>query len=93
MKWLDALKTVLLMNCREAAPLIAEAMEQKLAVQDRVAVRLHLAICGSCRRYRGQLSLLRRVLMLIGSTRVSSDQSQLSADARARIRFGLEHSN
>jgi len=93
MKWWDGLKTVLLMTCQGAAPLIAHAIDQKLAAQDRAAVQLHLGICRNCRRYRGQLLLMRRVLSLIAPRPLQADGDQLSADAKARIRVELERFN
>jgi predicted anti-sigma-YlaC factor YlaD len=90
MRWLDGLKVLLLMTCRDAAPLIALGMDQKLAAQDHTAVRLHLAICRSCRRYRGQLALLRRVLALFDSARLRSGGQLLSPEARARIQAELD---
>ncbi len=93
MKWLGGLKILLLMTCRDAAPLIAQGMDQELGTPDRVAVGAHLVICRSCRRYRKQLNLLRQVLSLIGSRELRVGLEQLSPQARARIGSGLESCN
>lgn len=90
MKWLRGAKSLLFMTCRDAAPLISRAMDQKLARQDRAAVKLHLAVCASCRRYRGQLAFLRRVAARIGGPSLRSDASALPPLAKTRIRVRLE---
>ena len=92
MKWLRTAKSLLLMTCRDAAPLISRAMDQKLPRQDRAAVGLHLTVCASCRRYRGQLSALRRLLAQFGGPGLPSDTSPLSPQAKTRIRIQLERS-
>lgn len=93
MKWVLGLRSVLFMTCRDAAPLISHAIDRELPPLDRTAVRLHLSICPSCRRYRGQLTLIRRVLLHLRDrppvkpwTRVEA----LSPEASARIRRALE---
>jgi predicted anti-sigma-YlaC factor YlaD len=90
MKWLRGAKSLLFMTCRDAAPLISQAMDHKLGRQDRAAVGLHLAVCASCRRYRGQLTFLRRLLARLGGPGLRSDASPLSPQAKTRIRVRLE---
>jgi predicted anti-sigma-YlaC factor YlaD len=80
------------MTCRDAAPLISQAMDRPLDPVDRAAVGLHLAVCPPCRRYRGQLLFVRRLLEQVGPSGPPprSGAPQLSVEARARIRQRLE---
>jgi hypothetical protein len=90
MKWLRALNRLLFFTCREAAPLLSRAMDQVLSAQDRLALRIHLWICPSCRRYRGQLALIRRVLAAYREHLLRACVSPLPEHARMRIRSELQ---
>jgi predicted anti-sigma-YlaC factor YlaD len=90
MRWTRALNLALFMTCRDAAPRISHGMDRTLSLEDRTAVRLHLAICPSCRRYRRQIALLRRVLALMPHYPNRAGDEPLPAAARARIRRALE---
>jgi len=90
MRWWRGLKSLLFMTCRDAAPLISQAMDRTLAAQDRAALRAHLSICPSCRRYRGQLVLLRRVLVFVHAHSLRPGVERLTPQARTRIRLELE---
>lgn len=90
MRWARALKLALFMTCRDAAPRISHTMDRRLSLEDRTAVRLHLTICSSCRRYRRQLALLRRVLALVPHYPLRATDEPLPPAARARIRRSLE---
>ena len=50
------------MKCREAAQLLSQAMDAKLPLWQRAALRLHLAICDACSSFARQLAQLRRAL-------------------------------
>jgi len=50
------------MKCREAAQLLSQAMDAKLPLWQRAALRLHLAICDACSNFGRQLAQLRRAL-------------------------------
>lgn len=90
MRWWRGLKLLLFMTCRDAAPLISHAMDQKLTGHERAAVGLHLSICPSCRRYRGQITLLRHVLLRLVPISTRHSSAALSPDAKLRIRSRLE---
>lgn len=85
-----AIKFVLFLSCRDAAPLIGSRMDRQLAARDHAAVALHLAICRPCRRYRGQLVLLRRMLALSSWRRPQPNDERLPPNARLRIAAELE---
>lgn len=95
MRWLSGATTILFMTCRDAAPLISRAMDRPLKPRDRAAVRVHLAICAACRRYRSQLRFVHRLMEAVGPSHppLHSDAPRLSAEARARIGLRLEQHN
>jgi len=80
---------MLFMRCRRAARLISHSMDRPLPSEEGAALRVHLTICPACRRYRGQLVLLRRVLRAV-EVNTPSSVSPLPPDARTRIRIALE---
>lgn len=90
MSWLRGLQFLLVMTCRDVAPLISQALDRRLGITDRTAIRLHVAVCPSCRRYRGQLTLLRRVLALVYGLGPRFHAESLSFESKRRIRKGLE---
>ena len=47
-------------TCKEAAALLVAREDRELALADRVALRLHLAVCEACPRFERQLDLMRR---------------------------------
>lgn len=53
---------MMMLSCREASRLMSEALDRKLALRERFALRLHVAICAGCTRVEGQLAFLRRAV-------------------------------
>jgi hypothetical protein len=48
--------------CRKATRLISEAQDHPLGWRDRIALRVHLAMCDACTRYLGQIRFLHRAM-------------------------------
>jgi hypothetical protein len=48
--------------CAKAARLISAAQDRPLSLTERVALRLHLAICDGCTQYDRQVRFLRRAM-------------------------------
>lgn len=49
-------------SCREVHRLVIEAQDRKLGFTERLAVRVHLMLCITCRRFVAQMDLLRQAL-------------------------------
>ncbi len=62
MRILSALTMLLTLTCDQASRLLSESQEIPLNFTQRAALRFHLWICRSCRRYRRQLHFLRKLL-------------------------------
>ncbi len=79
---------ILTLRCEEASRLSSESLDRALSGSDRLAWRLHLLVCVSCRRYRREILTLRRI-----STRfhdpVDSPAATLPEEARERIKRSL----
>ena len=51
-----------IISCRETTRLVSQALDRELAFGERVALRVHLAICLGCRRAGRQMTFLRRAV-------------------------------
>jgi len=60
-----------LLTCRETTRLVSQGLDRDLAFGERVALRLHLAICIGCRRAGRQMSFLRRAMQSLPEAGVS----------------------
>lgn len=49
----------MLLSCKETARLLSQGQDRKLAFGERVALRVHLAICDGCRNVSAQFRFLR----------------------------------
>ena len=49
-------------TCKEAAALMVAREDRQLAWPDRVALRLHLAVCDACPRFERQMLTMRNAL-------------------------------
>ena len=50
------------LSCKQASRLLSEAMDRELALTERLALRVHIAICTACKRVEKQLEVLRRAV-------------------------------
>jgi len=53
---------IFIRTCKEVHRLVAESMDRRAGIIERAAVRLHLAICESCRRFMRQMDFLREAI-------------------------------
>jgi len=75
MKWIP--------TCRETTELASRAMDERLPFADRMAMRMHLAICANCARFNRQLQEMRRLFRV--ETAADDDAPGLAPEARQRI--------
>lgn len=54
-----------LLSCKETARLLSQGEDRSLALGERVALRVHLAICDGCRNVRAQFKFLRRAMQVL----------------------------
>ena len=52
----------MMLTCKETTRLLSQGLDRELAFGERVALRLHLALCVGCRRAGAQMSLLRKAV-------------------------------
>lgn len=52
----------MMLSCKKTAQLVSQGLDRRLDLWERVAVRLHLAICGGCTSFRKQAAFIRRAM-------------------------------
>jgi hypothetical protein len=50
----------LMITCREATQIALQAEDRRLPLAERLSLRLHLRLCGNCRRFARQVDLMRQ---------------------------------
>ncbi len=78
--------------CDEIAHLTSQSLDRSLPWHERIAMKVHLAYCKACRRYRRHALVLREILTRYAARlegREPAAGPALSPAARERIRRAL----
>jgi hypothetical protein len=83
----ERLVQILTLNCEGASSLTSRELDERLGLPELLAVRGHLLVCRSCRRFRRQLLFLRLALQrqYARLEQAGGEHGTLSPEARARI--------
>ena len=57
----------MMLSCKEASRLVSRGLDRKLGFGERIALRVHLAICDGCTNFKKQMDFLRRAVRQLGS--------------------------
>ena len=57
----------MILSCKEASRLASQGLDRRLGFGERVALRLHLAICDGCAQFTRQIAFLRKAVRELGS--------------------------
>jgi hypothetical protein len=87
-KEIDRLHRII-MPCAEVTRLLSDPAAPPLTCRQRIALRVHLAICSFCSRYKHQLHRLRLALRRDPADADTPVSQTLSPEARERIRRSL----
>lgn len=82
-----------MMSCAEAARLMSDRMNRPVGRRKLMFLQFHLLICGGCRQYRKQLTLIRHWLRSdrLNTVEHSSQEAvRLDAGARTRILAAID---
>jgi len=77
-------------SCRWTTRWLSEAFEQPPSLRRRLGLRMHLALCKWCRRYRDHLGFARRAAGWYGEDGTRASTARLPTDARTRIKRILQ---
>jgi len=87
-----AMKVRLMHSCHDMTRLTSLAHDEKLPRFTRWKMRLHCMACLWCRRYRDQLSLLRRALRHLPGAGDVGAAGVLSDEFRTRLKQAVRES-
>lgn len=63
-----------MISCRETSALVSKSLDERLSWRERIAVRLHLAMCSACRAFERQMLLLRSACAELAAGRRGLDR-------------------
>ncbi len=92
MAFLRTIFMILTLRCTQASQLLSRREDGSLTAGERLALKLHLLICGPCRRFQQFLSRLRVTIREFTSTvgTDADDSVALSEAGRARMQDALQ---
>lgn len=79
-----------MLSCRQASQLLSQSRERRLALRQRLGLRLHLLLCDACRQFALQLKQLRRAARQYGARIENDERLRLSKNARGRIAQAMQ---
>jgi hypothetical protein len=86
------LMTRVMPSCKDISELISQTMDRQLPLRKRLSIRLHVSMCGLCRRYEKQLHLLRRGFTCYADPDQNTAEKSLSPETKARLEKALADS-
>jgi hypothetical protein len=89
-KRLAACLSTLSPSCKHAARLQSQALIQPLSLPERFGLRLHLLICGWCRRFGEQVKFLHSTTHQYLENEKADALPGLTAESRARIKRAIQ---
>jgi len=76
-------------SCKDAIRLQSDALDRDLPPAQRLGLRIHLLLCGWCRRYGKQIAFLREASRVKEPPPAGAASVALSPEAKARIKENL----
>lgn len=77
-------------NCKKVTYLVSESLDRKLALHQRMGMRIHLVMCKFCSRYKEQLLFLRKTARLYSESSEDLDRSiQMPSEVGKRIKESM----
>jgi hypothetical protein len=56
----------MMLPCREVTRLVSQGLDRRLGFGERVALRIHFAICEGCGNFDRQMKILREAVRQLG---------------------------
>ncbi len=78
-----------MLNCRQTSQLLSQSLDRPLSFRERLSLRLHLLMCGACRRFAKQLRFLRRAMAAMETRALADGRLRLGGRARERIKQAM----
>ena len=81
-----------MLTCKEASYLASKKLDEKLTWRESLGFRLHIMVCGLCRRYAMEIKKMHSVMKKAGKSSLSilPESVKLSKQSRERIKQALD---
>lgn len=79
-----------MLDCKHASQLVSRALDEKLSLRDRFALKFHLLICKYCSRFSQQLQTLSVAIFNIGKAIEEDANITLPTETKNRIAKSLD---
>lgn len=91
MKIIRKILLILTLKCSQASLMLSRAEEEELDSVEKIALRFHLMICHSCRRFEKQLSFLRRIFARLSKNEFyeSDNLPGMTEESKDRIKKNI----
>ena len=80
------IKKIFALNCEESSRLLSAKQDKSLTRIEKLALRSHLLICRSCRRYNKQLDVIHRLFQLFNKKDADVPELKLTDEKRDQIK-------
>ena len=77
-------------SCREISRVVSESFDRNLPLRRRMAMWMHLLMCGHCSRFRKELLAIRRAVRNGRGPEITEDEAAMPNTARERIKRTLQ---
>jgi hypothetical protein len=77
-------------NCREISRIVSESFDRSLPLRRRMAMWMHLMMCGHCSRFRKELLAIRRAVRNGHGPEFTEEDPCLPESTRSRIKQVLQ---
>lgn len=83
---------MIMLSCQKVSELVSQSLDRPLGLRERIGLKLHLAMCRMCNRYRRQITFLSdSARAMLHHPRGAQDlDTELTAEARERCRRAIE---
>lgn len=76
-------------SCRDISQLFSDGLDRNLPLRQRLSIRLHVSMCGFCRRYEKQLHLLHEGVGHYADPEANVVEKSLSPAAKEKLEKAL----
>ena len=86
-RWLANMHLILTLKCEDSSRLVSAGFDRQLSWSEWLAMRLHVSICRSCRRFRRQVTMLQQAIRSRFESEAATEK--LSTEGKQRILDGV----
>jgi hypothetical protein len=81
-----------MLTCKEASYLASKQLDKNLSWREILSFKLHIMMCGLCRRYASEIEKIHSILQKAGKSSLSAlpESIKLSEESRERISKALD---